>query len=105
MGKIATTTAQMTRAIRVSFTQMMISGAIATIGVTCSSTAYGNRLISIQRLCTNKSATRTPSRTAIASAVSATPSVTPSESSSSARSATSVASTAAGEGTRYGGMS
>ena len=56
IGKIATTTAHSTSAIRVSLTQMMMSGAIATIGVTCSSTAYGNRLISIQRLCTNSSA-------------------------------------------------
>ena len=39
IGKIATTTAHSMSAIRVSFTQMMMSGAIATIGVTCSSTA------------------------------------------------------------------
>ncbi len=39
IGKIATTTAQTTSAIRVSLTQMMMSGAMATIGVTCSSTA------------------------------------------------------------------
>ena len=36
IGKIATTTAHSTSATRVSLTQMMISGAIATIGVTCS---------------------------------------------------------------------
>ena len=63
-------------AIRVSFTQMMMSGAIATIGVTCSSTAYGNKLISIHRLCTNRSATSVPATVAMASAVSAIPSVT-----------------------------
>jgi hypothetical protein len=39
IGKIATTTAQSTSAARVSRTQMMISGAIATMGVTCSTIA------------------------------------------------------------------
>ena len=39
IGKIATITAQMVRAHVVSFTQMMINGAMATIGVTCISTA------------------------------------------------------------------
>ena len=38
IGKIATTTAHSTSAVRVSFTQMMMSGAIATMGVTWSST-------------------------------------------------------------------
>ena len=38
IGKIATTTAHSTSASRVSRTQMMMSGAIATIGVTCIST-------------------------------------------------------------------
>jgi hypothetical protein len=60
IGKMATTTAHRMSASRVSFTQMMMSGAIATIGVTCSSTAYGNKLISIHRLCTNSSATNVP---------------------------------------------
>ena len=36
IGKIATMVAQTTSAAGVFFTQMMISGAIATIGVTCS---------------------------------------------------------------------
>ena len=36
IGKMATTVAHRTSATRVSFTQMMMSGAIATIGVTCS---------------------------------------------------------------------
>jgi hypothetical protein len=79
---------------------MMMSGAIATIGVTCSSTAYGKRLISIQRLCTKSSAAATPSSVASASATSAMPSVTPSERRSSARSVTSVRATPRGDGTR-----
>ena len=59
-GKIATTAAHSTSATRVSCTQMMISGAIATIGVTCSRIAYGNSDASSQRLWTNKSATSVP---------------------------------------------
>ena len=73
--------------MRVSGTQMMISGAIATIGVTCSRIAYGNKLISIQRLCTNTSAMATPNAVASASATSAIDIVTPSELTSSVRSA------------------
>ncbi len=83
IGKIATTTAHSTSATRVSLTQMMMSGAMATIGVTCSKTAYGKKLISIQRLCTNTSAMAVPTSVAIASAVSAMPSVTESDSASS----------------------
>ena len=100
IGKIATTTAHSTSATRVSFTQMMISGAIATIGVTCSRIAYGKRLASTSRLCANSSAIATPATIASASAASAMESVTPSESSSSTRSCQSVCAILAGDGTR-----
>jgi len=39
IGKKATIQAQISSAVEVSLTQMMISGAIATIGVTCRITA------------------------------------------------------------------
>ena len=39
MGNSATSVAQMTSEAVGSLTQMMISGAMATMGVTCSSTA------------------------------------------------------------------
>src|SRR6185312_39240 len=102
-GNSATTAAHNTSATRVSLTQMMMSGAIATIGVTCSRIAYGRNDASIQRLCANASAIATPATTASANAASAIDSVTHSDAASSARSATSVASTARGEGTSHGG--
>ena len=52
-----------------------MSGAIATIGVTCSSTAYGNKLISIARLCTNTNAMNVPMTIAATKACSVTRSV------------------------------
>jgi len=96
---MATTVAHRMSATRVSFTQMMMSGAMATIGVTCSSTAYGKKLISIQRLCTNSSAVAVPTTVASASAVSAICSVTKSEPASNARSAISVSRMRRGDGT------
>ncbi len=62
---MAMITAQTVSAQVVSSTQMMISGAMATTGVTCISTAYGNRLISIHLLCTNSKDAATPSTTAM----------------------------------------
>ena len=56
IGNSATIVAQITIAGSGLLTQMMISGAIATIGVTCRMIAYGNRLASSSRLCTNRNA-------------------------------------------------
>ena len=72
MGKIAITVAHSVNDASVSFTRMMISGATATIGVTCSSTAYGIRLNSISRLCTNRKAISVPTTTEAAKAISVT---------------------------------
>src|ERR1700709_1433482 len=60
IGKRATKAAQITIDAVGSLTQMMISGATATIGVTCSSTADGNNAVSTSLLCTNRNEIETP---------------------------------------------
>ena len=55
-------------ASRMSSTQMMINGAMATMGVTCRITAYGNSDSSISRDCTNSTAISSPSTAAASSA-------------------------------------
>jgi hypothetical protein len=54
IGKSATNVAQIIRDNLVLFTKMMIGGAMATIGVTCNNTTYGNMPISAKRLCTKR---------------------------------------------------
>src|SRR6478735_12228003 len=66
MGNSATSAAQITSEAVGFFTQMMISGATATMGVTCSSTAYGKRAVSTARLCTKTKDTSVPMTTATA---------------------------------------
>ena len=58
---------------------MMMSGAIATIGVTCRITAYGKRLSSRMREREKRSAIAPPKNAAAANAASVTRSVTRSE--------------------------
>jgi hypothetical protein len=79
MGKKATIQAQMRSAVAVSFTQMMMSGAIATTGVTCRITAYGKKDSSIHFDCANSTAISTPSTVAAVSAASVIRIVTMSE--------------------------
>src|SRR4051794_23012127 len=86
-------------------TQMMISGATATIGVTCSSTAYGNSAVSISLFCTKRNEISTPATVATANANSVILTVTTSAEPSASQSVTSVFSISAGDGTRYGGNS
>src|SRR4051795_4496161 len=79
IGKNATIQAQTSDARNGSLTQMMIKGAIATIGVTCRMTAYGNRLISRSRERENNSAIAPPNSAAAASAARVIRKVTSSE--------------------------
>src|SRR4029078_9982831 len=67
-GKNATSQAHSSSDSVVSLTQMMISGAMATIGVTCRITAYGNKAISIQRDWAITTAISPPSTAAAAKA-------------------------------------
>jgi len=64
IGKSATKVAQKTRERVVSLTQMIIRGATATIGVTWSKTAYGNKAFSKVRLWINMKDIKTPIKTA-----------------------------------------
>ena len=100
MGNSATSAAQITIDAVGSLTQMMISGATATMGVTCSSTAYGNSAISISLLCTNRKEISTPATVAARNASTVIFTVTHSEAPSAAQSVTSVSSISSGEGTR-----
>jgi len=79
---------------------MMSSGATATIGVTCSSTAYGKSAVSSVRLCTKANEISTPIAVASTKANSVIRTVTHSAEPSAARSATSVFIIRKGEGTR-----
>ena len=71
-------------------TQMMISGATATMGVTCSSTAYGKSAVSIRLLCTNRNEISTPTTVASTKASTVIFTVTSSAMPSGAQSVTSV---------------
>ena len=98
IGKSATMVAHTTSAVSGCLTQMMMSGAIATIGVTWSSTAYGKRLASIVRLCTKRKAITVPMSTARKNAPKVTFRVMTSEPKRSDQSAMSVWNTIAGAG-------
>jgi hypothetical protein len=100
IGNNATTVAQTVSATCVFLTRMMINGAIATIGVTCSNTAYGKKLISMARLCTNTNAINVPITIAARNACRATRSVTPSAASSVGQSLASLAAISLGFGNR-----
>ena len=103
IGNSATSVAHNTSATSMSLTQMMISGAIATTGVTCNRIAYGNRLASISGLCTNSNAIATPSTVASANASNVIFSVASRLPNSNGASWTSSATIADGDGTRYAG--
>ncbi|MNS94562.1 hypothetical protein D3C72_1287840 [compost metagenome] len=100
MGNSATSAAHTVMAATGFFTQMMISGATATMGVTCSSTAYGKRAVSMRLLCTNRNEISTPATVASANDSTVIFSVTRSALPSGAQSVTSVCIISQGEGTR-----
>src|SRR3954463_11284297 len=100
MGNSATSEAQATSDAVGFFTQMMISGATATMGVTCSSTAYGNSAVSIARLCTNTNEISTPTIVATTNDSTVIFRVTSKAKPRDAQSVMSVCSIRIGEGTR-----
>src|SRR3954469_14780389 len=100
IGNSATSAAQITIEAVGLRTQMMMSGATATIGVTCSSTAYGNSAVSIARLCTNRNEISTPSTVATRNASTVISIVTSSERPSAGKSVTSLVTIRMGHGTR-----
>ena len=87
-GKNATIVAQTTSEANGSPTHTMISGAIATIGVTCSTTAHGWIAAASSRLEAIATASTTPSSAATNSAAKVTSSVDPSDDNSPHGSAT-----------------
>ena len=99
-GKNATIVAQTTSEANGLPTQTMISGAIATIGVTCSTTAHGWIAAASNRLDAIATASTTPRMAATSSAAKVTSSVDPSDHSSPAGSARNAAMIADGPGTR-----
>src|SRR5438132_14348066 len=100
IGNSATSDAQITIAAVGFLTQMMISGATATMGVTCSSTAYGNSAVSICLLCTNRNEISTPATVATTNASTVISSVTRRAEPSARQSVTSVFTIRNGDGTR-----
>src|SRR3974390_3125483 len=100
IGNRATSAAQITIEAVGLRTQMMMRGATATIGVTCSSTAYGNSAVSSARLCTNKNEISTPSTVATTNASTVIFMVTSSALPSVAKSVPSVCIISTGDGTR-----
>src|SRR5580658_10734699 len=103
IGNSAITVAQAVSATGVFFTRMMISGATATIGMTCNNTAYGRRLISIQRLWMNRKAVATPRMVASAKAANVIFSVLPSACSKSGQSFSKLPTMSDGAGNKYTG--
>ena len=99
-GKNATIVAHTTSEANGSPTHTMISGAIATIGVTCSTTAHGWIAAASSRLEAIATASTTPSSAATNSAANVTSSVDPSDDSSPDGSARKAAMIADGPGTR-----
>ena len=97
-GKNATMVAQTTSAANGSPTQMMISGAIATIGVTWSTTAQGWIAACASGLADIATAIAAPSIAATPSAANVTNRVEASESSSPCGSAKNAATIATGPG-------
>ena len=100
IGNSATSAAQITSEAVGFLTQMMMSGATATIGVTCSSTAYGNNAVSIALLCTKRNEINTPSTVAAAKASKVMRTVTIRAEPSAGQSAIKVFIIIKGEGTR-----
>src|SRR5258705_1176808 len=100
MGNSATSDAHTTIDAVGFWTQMMISGATATMGVTCSSTAYGNSAVSISLFCTNRNEISTPATVATTNASSVILTVTTSAEPSASQSVMSVFTISTGEGTR-----
>ncbi len=92
--------AQTTRAAKGSPTQTMISGAMATIGVTCKATAQGWIAARSSGLAATRSARATPSAVAAISAARVTVSVAASAAISPAGSPRKAAAIASGPGTR-----
>ena len=99
-GKNATIVAHTTSEANGSPTHTMISGAIATIGVTCNTTAQGWIAAASNRLDAIATASTTPRVAATSNAAKVTSSVDPSDHSSPAGSATKAAMIAMGPGTR-----
>ena len=99
MGKSATSAAQTTIAPTGSRTQMMISGATATMGVTCSKMANGKKAVSMTRLCTKRNEINTPSTVAIEKAKTVILMVTHKANPSCCQFKNSVSSVRPGEGT------
>src|SRR5215475_2485587 len=98
MGKNATSQAQISSERSTSLAQMMMSGAMATIGVTCRTMAYGNSDSSTHCDSENSTASRPPTTTAASSASSVMPSVTSSEGNNVLQSAISVSMIKSGPG-------
>ena len=100
IGKNATIVAQTTSEANGSPTQTMISGAIATIGVTCSTTAQGWIAACASRLAAIATAIAPPSTAATISAANVTTSVEASAVSNPTGSAKNAPMIAIGPGTR-----
>src|ERR1700731_4709550 len=100
-GKNATMVAHTTSAANGLLTQTMISGAIATIGVTCNTTAHGWIAAASSRLDAIDTASTTPSSAATNRAANVTSSVDPSDDNSPAGSAMKALMISQGPGTRY----
>src|ERR1700733_5775913 len=99
-GKNATIVAHTTSEANGSPTHTMISGAIATIGVTCSTTAQGWIAAASSRLAAIARASTTPSSAAAISAANVTDKVDSSDSSSVDGSARNAPMISSGPGTR-----
>ena len=97
-GKNATIAAQTSSAAVTSSTQIRISGAIATTGVTCSTTAQGNSARSNPRDCAKSTASSPPDPTATSKASRAMRKVTKVEGQSSAQSSRRATAIATGPG-------
>ena len=99
-GKNATIVAHTTSAAKGSPTQTMISGAMATIGVTCRTTAQGWIAAANNRLATIANARSTPITAAVISAAKVTANVDNSDNSNVDGSARNARTIAIGPGTR-----
>jgi hypothetical protein len=97
-GKNATIAAQTRSAAVTSSTQIRMSGAIATTGVTCSTTAQGNKARSSARDWAKSTASSPPEPTATSRASNAMRSVARVEGQSSGQSSRSAAAIASGPG-------
>ena len=100
MQTLVTDWAPLGSALLVTLKITVLSFALATMGVTCSSTAYGKRAVSMRLLCTNRNEISTPATVASANDSTVIFSVTRSALPSGAQSVTSVCIISQGEGTR-----